>query len=658
MSHLCLITIDNSNNSKPLELKSLVDSSGKYSKESPASIHVREGAVVPAGSVFSFQLKSDLLFAAEAQMIWHTGEVSKGAGAILEMTFRNGLIENEVSFKVDSQKGAALGKKSYGVSYFSATQGDEATLARDFINPNGKGHTPLTVVFTVVENKLAAAEPASLPLEGITNVVMLMLENRGFDHLLGQLYSADPNYIYPTGSKPPAGNSTIPNPINFDGLHNNPNFSNVLPDQLAVEVAPVSGTLDVPSVDPGEQWLDTNQQLFNTTEIPAAGAVPNMGGFLANYQAQGTATDISEIMRYYTAETLPVLHGLAANYAVSDAWFCSVPSQTSPNRAFSLTGTSEGYVDNYKVSGIPPNIVKFLEDSVHFESKTLFNIFSQCGMEDWAIYYQDSLFGMSLTENLFKQLKPYKGTKHIQAFEVFSETILKGGTLPKFTYLEPSWYTSSLTGAIANDYHPPYNVCPGEANLAAIYKLLTMYKDWETTLFIVTFDEHGGTFDHAAPPATMAPDPLRDWSNFDFDRLGLRIPTLLISPRIAKSTVFRSPDPEIPFDHTSFLSTLLAWQGIDIAGGTLGARAAQAPFFSGVLSKTVVNPDEVSLHPNVCPTSEGDRLINDLQRFLFPKLALRLCGDIFGSEKHIAMIQKLLSFKKEKELQDFMHGNH
>lgn len=654
MSHHCYITIDNRNNTKSLELKSLIDSSGKYCCENPSSIRIKEGAIIPAGGVCSFQLESDLLFAAGAQMIWHTGDVSAGTGAVLEMTFKNGLLANEVSFNIESQLGSALGKKTYGVSYFSATEGDEPTLSRDFINPNGSGHTPLRVVFTVAENTLASAKDGSLPMHEIKHVVMLMLENRGFDHLLGHLYAEDPSHVYPAGSTPPAGNSTIPNPINFDGLHNNPDFSNSL-GTLTLQVSPVSGPLDVPSVDPGEQWMDTNQQVFNTTDVPGPGSVPNMGGFLANYMAQGTATDITEIMRCYTKETLPVLHELAANYAISDAWHCSVPSQTSPNRAFSLTGTSEGYVDNYKAPGIP-NLLEFLPESVRFESKTLFNIFSQCGMDDWAIYYQNSLFGISLTEHLFEQLKPYKGTKHIAPFEDFTETILNGGTLPKFTYLEPSWYTSSLTGSIANDYHPPFNVCPGEENLAAVYKLLTKYKHWDNTLLIVTFDEHGGTFDHAVPPSTIAPDELRDWSNFNFDRLGIRVPTLLISPKIAKSTVFRSPISDIPFDHTSFLSTLLAWQGIDISGGALGARAAQAPYFSGVLLNTVVNPGEVPLHPNVCPVSEEDRLINDLQRFLFPALALRLCGDIFGSEKHLALTKKLRSFKKEKELEEFMQG--
>lgn len=652
MSHRCYITIDNCKNSKSLELISLVDSSGRYSKENPSTIQVEVGAVIPAGTVFSFELESDILFAAGAQMTWFTG--AAGSGAILDMAFKNALLGNEVSFGVDCHMGSSLGKKTYGVSYFSATEGDEPTLSRDFINPTGSGHTPLTVVFTVVENCLASADPTSLPLEGITNVVMLMLENRGFDHLLGQLYSVDPANVYPVGSTPPPGNSTVPNPINFDGLHNNPDFSNCF-EGYTLTASPVTGTVDIPSVDPGEQWKDTNQQLFDHKNDPAPGEKPTMNGFLANYAAQPTGPNISEILSYYTKETLPVLHDLATSYAISDAWYCSVPSQTSPNRGFSLAGTSEGYVDNYKDPGIP-NLIEFIPESVRFGSNTLFNIFSQCGMNDWKIYYQDSILGHSMTETLFKKLSPYRGTEHIESFEVFAETIRNCGTLPRFTYLEPSWYTFFPTGSVANDYHPPYNVCPGEQNLAAVYKLLTEYKDWDTTLFIVTFDEHGGTFDHAAPPATIAPDGLRDWSKFDFERLGLRVPTLLISPRIAKSTVFRSPDPEIHFDHTSFLKTLLAWQGIDITGGALGKRAAQAPCFSGVLSNTVVNPGEVPLHPNVCPVSWEDRLINDLERFLFPKLALQLCGDVSGSEKHEAMTKKLRSFKYQKELEDFIHS--
>jgi phospholipase C len=122
-----------------------------------------------------------------------------------------------------------------------------------------------------------------------------------------------------------------------------------------------------------------------------------------------------------------------------------------------------------------------------------------------------------------------------------------------------------------------------------IYQKLTEYAHWNTTLFIVTFDEHGGTPDHVPPPNdARPPDGQTDWSGFGFDRYGFRVPTLLISPRIPSGLVFRSPT-DVPFDHTAFLKTLLGWQDIDVSGGVMGARAGLAPDFSGVLVGSPVN---------------------------------------------------------------------
>ncbi|MFT5780526.1 MAG: phospholipase C, partial [Crocinitomicaceae bacterium] len=395
MSHQCLVKIDNSNNPYPLTLVSISDpddidksADGEFINVIPDYFGIVPGAVIGAGDTISFTLSRNAILTAGALLIWSTGNTKNNSAANIHMMFRNGLLKSEATLNVVPQKeNGSAANLAYGVSYFYGAQGAEEPKSRDYLNKPGSDHSPAYVNFSIAYNKLVDALPESLPLNGITNVVMLMLENRGFDHLVGSLYDKDPKNIYPAGSHPPIQNSTIENPINFDGLHNNPDFSNVPKEGgPPVRINPVFGTLNVPEFDPGEPWADVNQQVFNTPEgqDPPANAVPNMQGFLANYQTQKDVTSemAAQIMQHYTPYSLPVMNALAKNYGISDAWHCSVPSQTSPNRAFSLCGTSCGYVDNYDIAGVHPT------HSVIFESSTLFNVLSNCGLEDdWKMYY-------------------------------------------------------------------------------------------------------------------------------------------------------------------------------------------------------------------------------------------------------------------------------
>ena len=176
----------------------------------------------------------------------------------------------------------------------------------------------------------------------------------------------------------------------------------------------------------------------------------------------------------------------------------------------------------------------------------------------------------------------------------------------------------------------------------------------------MTLDEHGGNFDHVVPPATIAPDGMTDWSDFGFDRLGIRVPTLLISPMIQAGTVFRSPD-STPFDHTSFVRTILGWQGIDISGGAMGARAAVAPDFSGVLQTTPVNTTVYPLTPNsVCANIEdplkkpGETELNGLQKFLLPMVSQGITGCRPGTDEHQRVLAELQAIKTTGELKDYV----
>jgi phospholipase C len=134
-------------------------------------------------------------------------------------------------------------------------------------------------------------------------------------------------------------------------------------------------------------------------------------------------------------------------------------------------------------------------------------------------------------------------------------------------------------------------VLPGDNFLGQIYTAVRNSPQWKQTLFIVTFDEHGGTYDHVGPPwGAINPDGLKGKSGFDFNRFGVRVPTLLISPFIRNSTVFRAPEgSRFPFDHTSLLNTLVQWAGVDPVSANLCNRVPAAPSFDGVLASHPVN---------------------------------------------------------------------
>lgn len=656
MSHQCIVNISNKNNPYPITLAGISELEGKQESVAPSSFEFKLGDQIEAGGTLSFTLKRDLILTAGAKLTWSTGASKNSSLANIIMTFRNDSLSNKAELEVTPQLGSLNALLAYGVSYFYASEEDNIEMSRDYLNTTDLKSSPVYVNYTIVCNSFLTDQAPAPVLSGITNVVMLMLENRGFDHLMGMLYSEDPKAVFPAGSVPPAGNSTVSNPINFDGLANNPNFGN--PSGTGSDANPVkpvqSGSLSVPEADPGEQWADTNRQIYDITGVPGPNNKATMQGFLDSYKAQpdvaGKVNPL-EILQYYTSEDLPVISSLAKNYAVSDAWHCSVPSQTSPNRGFSLSGTSNGYVDNYDVPGIPSNIISWAKHSVKFKSNTLFNVLANCGNIDWKIYYEQKyLGGVSLTEELFEQLHLYKKTDQVSPIDDFYSD-LENDTLPAFSYLEPIWSTSKSQG-LANDYHPPLNICPGEQNLAKIYNALTKYNKWDSTLFIVTFDEHGGTFDHAVPPTTIAPDSQTDWSDFGFDRLGIRVPTLLISPKIQQGTVFRSPETT-PFDHTSFLKTILAWQNIDISGGALGKRAAQAPDFSGVVSSKVVNGETVVLKPPICVPILGNTRLNDLQKFILPFIARKLSGAEADTEAYNKVLEELASKKTVGDQEEY-----
>jgi phospholipase C len=256
----------------------------------------------------------------------------------------------------------------------------------------------------------------------------------------------------------------------------------------------------------------------------------------------------------YTPASVPILSSLAKGFAVCDQWFASVPTETFPNRAFANAATSLGFVADKTTPKIYtcPSIFGRLSDK---------NV-------SWAIYgyNRDPLTRLDYTDTRDAD------ESHFGHFRDFQEKAANG-TLPAYTFLEPSWASSG------NSQHPNYDVALGEQLIHDAYYALRNGKAWKSTLFIITYDEHGGNYDHVAPPwHATPPDNSIGEEQFDFTRFGVRVPAVLVSPLIAKGTVFRARAGTI--DHTSLLKTIeLRW---DVQA--LTARDSAAPDISDVLT--------------------------------------------------------------------------
>lgn len=399
--------------------------------------------------------------------------------------------------------------------------------------------------------------PNQLP--AIKHIVQLMLENRSFDQMLGFLYAAD-------GNTSPIGQP-------FEGLTGDE--SN--PDDTGrdIKVFKIDHTAEhpylMPGADPGEGFQNTNYQLFSTDD-PELGQIPTNKGFVMNFKSAIASdqtrhfkdslpdTQPSDVMGMYSPEMLPIMSGLAKGFAVCDQWFSSAPTQTIPNRAFAAAGTSQGHLDN---------VVKI------FTCPSIFGQLSKKDL-DWAIYgyNRDPLTRLDFPDT------QHASDDHFGHFRDF-QARAKAGTLPEYVFLEPDF------GATGNSQHPNYDVALGEQLIHDVYYALRNGPDWNDTLLLITYDEHGGNYDHVPPPwGAVPPDNSVGEFGFDFTRFGVRIPALLISPRIAAGTVFRAKEGTI--DHTSVLKTIELRWGLD----PLTARDAAAADLGDVLTLEVAREDD------------------------------------------------------------------
>jgi phospholipase C len=346
-----------------------------------------------------------------------------------------------------------------------------------------------------------------------------MLENRSFDHMCGWLKKINPAIEGLTGKE------------------TNP-FDTADPTKGHCTVGDTSP--DIAAFDPDHSLTATSEKIFGKVGVGANPAP--MNGFYQFEDKLGHKPP-ADVMNMFLPVHVPIISSLALDFALFDQWFASVPGPTHPNRLFSLTATSRGTIDNTDIS-------------TGFPQRSIFDQLDDADV-NWKYYYTDQMWAYVLLASL----RTNTSLPRIKKWDDFLADA-KAGKLPPFSYIEPK-FASSATGA-AQDQHPDHPITAGEATMKEVYETLRASPHWNDTLLIITYDEHGGFYDHVATPQDGIPKPdsfnaPTNEAKFNFERLGLRVPTILVSPWINKGTLISKPvgpTNTSRFEHSSLPATL------------------------------------------------------------------------------------------------------
>jgi phospholipase C len=417
--------------------------------------------------------------------------------------------------------------------------------------------------------------PADALPSPIKHVFVLMLENRSFDHMLG--------FSGITGTDAETG---LPTKINgLTGAEVNSRHGSLFKVSKPANF--------IMPIDPAHEFADVLEQLCGPdVTYPSGGPYPAMdgNGYVKNYVAHGGGPNPAEIMKCYSPDQLPVLTALAKEFAVCDRWHSSLPGPTWPNRFFAHAASSGGLDHS-------PNVSEILlwegPDGFRFSNGTIFkSMESLAGDKGWAIYAGDhfpnvaALKGISLAD--------------VDEYEDFPADLSKDYPY-LYTFIEPNYgdvVGNTYTGGTSQ--HPLDDVTHGERLIKEVYEAIRNSPLWETSLLIITWDEHGGFYDHVLPPAAVPPGDKNvmggdtNQHGFQFDRYGPRVPAVVISPWIAKNVIDHTL-----YDHSSIPATLQAIFGLH----ALTARDAIAFDLTSLVSLSSPRTDTPTKLPE--PANSG-----------------------------------------------------
>jgi len=354
----------------------------------------------------------------------------------------------------------------------------------------------------------------------IDHIVVVMLENRSFDHMLG--------YLSLEGSR-----------ADVDGLA--PGMANPHAGRSVAATHLPRGAPAATTVDPDHSGASVARQINGG----------RMDGFVDSYAAALAArgmpgADPSPVMGYYNAADLPVYDHLAAEFAICDRWFSSVPGATWPNRLYALSGRAAGTHDSRNGAPIydQHSFVRHLDAAevawrwYSYSPSTL-----RCADPEYLVGHHDHFAFVDKVK-----LRWEASLEDAVVIDADSSSFLEDavtGNLAAVSWIDPNFYNLDLVGSPSNDDHPPADVFEGQELVYRIYNALASGPKWEQTMLIVIYDEHGGFHDHVAPPAAPDDDPA-------FRNYGVRVPALIASPWVTPGAVSHTL-----FDHTSIIKTIL-----------------------------------------------------------------------------------------------------
>lgn len=377
-------------------------------------------------------------------------------------------------------------------------------------------------------------------LAKVDHIVVVMMENRSFDHMLGYL-------------KKDAGRT------NVDGLTGNE--VNVFQGRT---FRPVKLTNTAIKHGPCHDFECVADQMLN-----------NMGGFVANYAARfaNSGANLNEVMSYYGKESLPTYDYLAREFAICDRWFTTHPGPTWPNRFVTVTGQL-----NTDAFGQFERDNPDLKTFTPAETPTIFDHLTRRGVS-WKYFEHGYSFIRLFTNFTFDEKNVVSATDPQRGFFALA----RAGQLPQVTFLDPDF----IDFPPGNDDHPPADLANGQRFISEVYNALRANpKSWEKTMLIVTYDEHGGFYDHVVPPNNAPPIA-------GITQLGPRVPTFVISPWVEPGDVSHEV-----FDHTSIAATILR-RFCSPSPPQMGARVDQAKDLRSMLtaSQPRLNQPPLTLPP-------------------------------------------------------------
>ncbi len=362
----------------------------------------------------------------------------------------------------------------------------------------------------------------------IKHIVVLMFENRSFDHMLGGLPGVN-GVLQADRTVNPAFYNTMSPKVQPDPMSNPPVFPTPIDlsgqSMISHDFNHDFGDGMMPDLfGPGTTGYVNGVPI----NAPAITYPANNSGFLSTiaYNANGQPNGPG-VMSFFEKDSLKVFHQLASEFVICDNWHCDLPGHTKPNRSFMHCATCGDLGIDDDNSGTE-------------DAKTIYEQIEQMGY-DWKMYTPGGWLDSNFLEGIINS--PYTNVP-IAQFTVD----VKNGNLPFYSFL-----MCGLGAHPDSSMHPANRVEPGENFLAAIYNVLRNSAHWDDTLLVVNFDENGGIYDHVLPPQTVSPDPARpiyygtnndgSQAKFDFSLLGVRIPALLISPWLSKgvdSTLYQN----------------------------------------------------------------------------------------------------------------------